>query len=160
MVHKTWKTTEEKELIDEFKKAGCTPSAIPVLAKRFNRSPDAVREKLKRLGLNVVGAKLELTTTFEIPKILPSLEEVLLLLAGALKKAAEPGLGKTELQRLETIATLYKAYESGLEKYVNYRQVEAKLVELEKKYAELAKQKTKNNATKPNTAEVVQPSAK
>ncbi|MGB9960296.1 MAG: hypothetical protein ACPLKQ_07245 [Candidatus Bathyarchaeales archaeon] len=75
------------------------------------------------------------------PHTLPSLEEVLLLLAGALKKAAEPGLGKTELQRLSAIAALYKAYESGLEKYVDYRQIEAKLLELEKKYAELA-QKT------------------
>lgn len=74
-----------------------------------------------------------------------------MLLAGALKKAAEPGLGRTELHRLETIATLYKTYESGLEKYVNYRQIEAKLLELEKKYAEFA-EKTKGNAPKPNTA--------
>lgn len=94
MVHKLWKTTDEKVLIEEFRKAGCNPSAIPVLAKRFNRSPDAVREKLKRLGLNVVGAKFQLTTTFEIPKILPSLEEVLLLLARALKKGCRTGFGR------------------------------------------------------------------
>jgi len=151
MVYKTWKPEEEKRLIEEFRKAGCSREAISQLAKEFNRSPNAVREKLKRLGLNVVGAKLELTTTFEIPKILPSLEEVLLLLAGALRKAAEPGLGKTELQRLATISTLYKAYESGLEKYVNYRQIEAKLLELEKKYAELAK-KAEGDAPKPDNA--------
>lgn len=151
MVHKMWMPEEEKRLIEEFKKAGCSREAIPLLAKEFNRSPEAIREKLKRLGLNVVGAKIEVTTTFELPEVLPSLEEVLLLLAGALKKAAEPGLGRTELQRLETIATLYKAYESGLEKYVNYRSIEAKLLELEKKYAELT-EKTQGNASKPDTA--------
>ncbi|MBS7616885.1 hypothetical protein KEJ45_06785 [Candidatus Bathyarchaeota archaeon] len=138
MVHKRWKPEEERRLIEEFQKAGCSRDAVQQLAKEFNRSPDAIRKKLQRLGLNVVGAKLELTTTFEIPQALPSLEEVLLLLAGALKKAAEPGLGKTELQRLSAIAALYKAYESGLEKYVGYRQIETKLLELEKKYAELA----------------------
>ncbi|MGB9671849.1 MAG: hypothetical protein ACPLZY_01730 [Candidatus Norongarragalinales archaeon] len=151
MVHRTWKPEEEKQLIEEFKKAGCSRDVIPRLAKEFNRSEDSIYNKLKRLGLNVGGAKLEVSSSFEIPKVLPSLEDVLLLLAGALKKAAEPGLGRIELQRLETIATLYKAYESGLEKYVNYRQIEAKLLELEKKYAELA-EKAKGDASKPDIA--------
>ncbi|MEM2971310.1 MAG: hypothetical protein QW270_02670 [Candidatus Bathyarchaeia archaeon] len=151
MVHKRWKPEEEKRLIEEFKGAGCSQEAIQRLAKEFNRTPEAIREKLKRLGLNVVGAKFELTTTFEVPKVLPSLEEVLLLLAGALKKAAEPGLGRIELQRLGAIAMLYKAYESGLEKYVNYREIEAKLLELERKYAELS-EKAKDDASKPNIA--------
>ena len=68
MVHKTWKQTEEKELIEAFKKAGCRSEAIPQLAKRFNRSPDAIKQKLHRLGLlglNVVGTKFSVTTTFE-----------------------------------------------------------------------------------------------
>jgi len=38
----------------------------------------------QRLGLNVVGAKLEITTTFESIKESPSLEEVLKLVAVAL----------------------------------------------------------------------------
>ncbi|MGB9960295.1 MAG: hypothetical protein ACPLKQ_07240 [Candidatus Bathyarchaeales archaeon] len=67
MVHKKWKPEEERRLIEEFRKAGCSHDAITRLAKEFNRSPDAIRKKLQRLGLNVVGAKLELTTTFEIP---------------------------------------------------------------------------------------------
>jgi len=55
------------------------------------------------------------------------------------QKACEPGLGKTELQRLDVIANLYKAYADGLERYVGYRKIEEKLVEMEKKYAELAR---------------------
>jgi len=160
MVHKTWKPEEEKELIEEFKRAGGSPTVIPKLAKRFNRSPEAIIKKLGRLGLNVVGAKIELTTTIEKVKNLPSLEEVLKLVAGALQKATEPGLGKTELQRLSTIADLYKAYVDGLERYVQYRKIEERLVELEKKYGELAKEKTKNHASKPDSAKMVPASAK
>jgi len=148
MVHKTWKTAEEKELIDEFRKARGSPAVIPRLAKRFDRSPEAIAKKLGRLGLNVVGAKIEVTTTIEKVKELPSLQEVLKLVAGALNKATEPGLGKTELQRLSTIADLYKAYVDGLERYVQYRKIEERLQELEKKYGDLAKEKTKNHASK------------
>jgi len=160
MVHRTWKSEEEKELIEHFKRCGAQPSAIPQLAKRFDRSPEAIIKKLGRLGLNVVGAKIELTTTIEKVKDLPSLEDVLKLVAGALQKATEPGLGKTELQRLSTIADLYKAYVDGLERYVQYRKIEEKLVELEKKYGELAREKTKDHASKSDSAQMVQASAK
>lgn len=146
MVHKTWKVEEEKALVQEFKKAGCHQSALPQLAKRFDRSPEAIAKKLARLGLNVVGAKIEMTTTIPAVKNLPSLEEVLKIVAGALEKAKEPGLGKTELQRLDTIATLYKAYESGLEKFVRYQEIEKKLLELEKKYEDLVNEKAKDHA--------------
>ena len=134
---KRWTVEQEKRLINEFKKAEGNPVVIPKMAREFGRSEEAVQKKLKRLGLNVVGAKVDLTTTIESIKELPSLEEVLKILAAALKKATEPSLGRVELQRLDTIATLYKAYESGLEKYVNYRAIEQKLIELEKKYEEL-----------------------
>jgi len=160
MVHKTWKPAEEKALVEEFKKAGGSPTVIPRLAKRFNRSPEAIVKKLGRLGLNVVGARVQVTTTIETQKVLPSLEEVLLIVAAALKKATEPGLGQTELMRLNTIATLYKAFESGLEKYVNYKQIEERLIELQEKYERLAKEKTKNHASKPDPAPMVQPSKK
>jgi len=146
-MHKTWKPAEEKALIEEFKKAGCNSSAIPALAKRFNRSKDSVWKKLERLGLNVGGAKIQVSSSFERVKNLPSLEEVLKIVAGALEKATEPGLGKVELQRLDTIATLYKAYEAGLEKYVKFAEIEQRLMELETKYAKLAKERTTGNKT-------------
>jgi len=64
------------------------------------------------------------------------------VVAGAIEKARQPGLGKIELQRLDTIATLYKAYEGGLEKFVRWSEIEAKLFKMEEKYAELAKEKS------------------
>lgn len=135
---KTWSTEQEKELVSLFQRRRMS---IEALAKKYNRSPAAVKKKLKRLGIDVLASKLELTGPLKIPKELPSLEEVLLKLAGALDKACKGGLGKTELQRLDTIAALYKAYAAGLEQYVGYRKIEAKLLELEKKYAGLAAKK-------------------
>jgi len=159
MVHKTWKQTEEKELIEEFKRLGCAQSALPQLAKRFNRSPEAIMKKLGRLGLNVVGAKIEVTTTIETQKVLPSLEEILQIIAGAIQKAREPGLGKTELQRLDVIVALSKEYREGLKEFVRYSEIEAKLVELTEKYERLAKEKTKDHASKPDPTKMVQASA-
>ena len=132
------------------------------MAKRFDRSQDAIAQKLRRLGvygLNVVGGKIQLTTTFEKVKNLPSLEEVLKILATALQKATEPGLGKTELQRLDTIATLFSKYVDGLERYVQYCKIEERLRELEKKYGEMAKQRTKDDASGRGSANVVQAAA-
>jgi hypothetical protein len=67
-------------------------------------------------------------------------EDALKILAGALK-AAEPGLDKVEVQRLQVVATLARTYKDILADYLNYREVEKKLVELDAKYAKLVKQK-------------------
>ncbi len=157
MVHKSWKPEDERILVEEFKKSLGSPSVIPQLAKRFDRSPDAIVRKMSRLGLNVAASKFETTATFEPVKDLPSLEEVLKIVAGALNKAEEPGLGKTELQRLSVIVDLSKEYREGLKEFVNYKMIEARLVELEKKYADLAREKTKNPESKPDNAQMVQP---
>jgi hypothetical protein len=41
-----------------------------------------------------------------LPKELPSVEEALIKLAGALNAACKPGLDKVEIQRLQVVATL------------------------------------------------------
>jgi len=133
--NRKWRAEEEQELIRLWRQG----TSVEALAEKYKRTPDAIKMKLKRLGVDIVAAKAQITGPLEIPKELPSLEEVLLLLAAALKKAAEPGLGKTELQRLAVIADLYKAYADGLERYVGYRKIEEKLLEMDKKYAELAR---------------------
>lgn len=160
MARKTWKHEEEKELVKAFKQSGGSPVIIPTLAKRFDRSPEAIVKKLGRLGLNVVGAKIEVTTTIETSKVLPSLEEILQIIAGAIQKAREPGLGKTELQRLDVIVSLSKEYREGLKEFVRYSDIEAKLMELTEKYERLAKEKAKDHASKRDSAKVVQASAK
>lgn len=129
-----WTKEEVKELVQLVR----ARSSVEELAERFNRSPKAIRSKIKRVGLDLAASKMKVTGSLEVPKKLPSLEDVLKIVAGALDKACQGGLGKTELNRLQTIATLYRAYAEGLEQYVGYRKIEEKLLELEKKYEELA----------------------
>ena len=133
-----WTNDEERELIRLFSEEKLS---VDALAVRFNRRRKAVENKLRRLGLNVATSKSELTGDLGLPSDLPSLENVLKVVAGAIEKARQPGLSKIELQRLDTIANLYKAYEGGLEKYIQWSKIESKLFEMEKKYADVAKEK-------------------
>jgi hypothetical protein len=121
--------------------------SIETIAAKLKKTPEAVLKKAKRLGLKVVVSKRrQKTTTSEIklPAELPSVEEALKILAGALDAASKPGLDRVEVQRLQVVATLARTYKELLADYIGYRQIEAKLTELEAKYAKLAaKAKTK-----------------
>jgi len=58
------------------------------------------------LGLEVVDLKgLRTTTSLKIPKELPTVEETLKMLAGALQAAIMPALDKVEVHRIQTVAT-------------------------------------------------------
>jgi len=117
--------------------------SLEVIAGKLGRSVDAVRMKAHRLGLNVVvkGPRKSRTTTnaLKIPEDLLTVEEALQILAAALKAGAQEGLDKVEVQRLSAVATLARTYKDLFVDYVNYREIEAKLVELEAKYEKLAK---------------------
>ena len=117
--------------------------SIRVIAKALGKTRDCVRMKITRLGLEVVvqGSTELRTTTSKIalPKELPSIEEALKKLAGALNVACKAGLSKVEVQRLQVVATLARTYKDILADYLDYRGVEAELLELKEKYAELAK---------------------
>jgi ribosomal protein L10 len=133
---KPWPAEQEKQL-REFVEAKVHIKAI---ADQLGLSQDAVQKKCDRLGLEVVGGKaLTTTTSISIPKELPSVEEALGMLAGALKAACKPGLDKVEVQRLQVVATLARAYKDILADYVNYRSLEVELVDLRKKYDALVK---------------------
>ena len=126
------------------------------------------RKKLIRLGLKQVEHKqsaLACSTTSEhtppqpLPTELPSVEEALKILAQALKLANNPNLNPTEIKRLHAVAKLAKTYKELLADYIDYRSIEAKLIEMEEKYAQLA-EKAKGDASKPDTSTMVQPTAK
>jgi Tfp pilus assembly protein PilO len=76
-----------------------------------------------------------------LPRELPSVEEALKMIAGALKAAIKPGLDRVEVQRLQTVASIAKTYQELLADYINYREIETKLIEMEEKYAILVKEK-------------------
>ena len=149
MKGKPW-TKEQEAKLKQLVKQGETLKAI---AAKLGKTEEAIRAKARRLGLEVVKQKTgKCLTTLELPKELPSVEEALKILAGALNATAQPGLDKVEVQRLRIVATLAKTYKELLADYIDYRAIEAKLVELEAKYARLAKKAKKAKKAKGNAA--------
>ncbi len=116
-----------------------------IIASTLKRTPTAILLKCQRLGL--VPTDYVTTTALPLPAELPSVEETLKDLAGALQAAKAPGLNKVEVQWLQAIATLARTYKEILADYLDYRGVEAKLKDMEAKYAALLT--SKNNAPQP-----------
>ncbi|MDH5447741.1 MAG: hypothetical protein OEX01_01890 [Candidatus Bathyarchaeota archaeon] len=81
--------------------------SIKALAGKFDRKPKTIENKLRHLGLNVAASKLELSGELYIPQELHSLEEILKILAGAIKKACKASLGRNKLQRPRTASRRY-----------------------------------------------------
>ena len=108
-------------------------------------------KKCDRLGIEVVGSRrLKTTTSIPMPKDLLSLEETLQILAGALTESCKPGLDKVEVQRLQVISTLARNYDVLLTNFVHYRDIEVRIVEMEKKYERMLKEKASDLAPKNN----------
>jgi len=151
---KPWSLEEEKQL----RKLVDAHKPVDVIAAALGKTEDAIQLKCRRLGLSVEeDAKGYTTSSLPLPKELPSVEEALKILAGALKAAGQAGLDKVEVQRLQVVATLARTYKELLTDYVNYRAIETKLVEMEAKYEQLLREKTKDNASKRNSAAMVPP---
>jgi hypothetical protein len=143
-----WNVEEEIQL----KKLIEANTPIDVIASTLKRTPTAILLKCQRLGL--VPSEQVTKSTLPLPDELPSVEETLKELAGALKAAKEPGLNKVEVQRLQAIATLARTYKEILADYLSYREVEAKLNDMEAKYAALLEGKSQNNAPQPVSTSV------
>ena len=143
-----WTVEEEaslKALVD-------AKTPIDVIAGKLGRQSGAILVKCQRLGL---AANSQATAAvIPLPAELPSVEEVLKKLAGALEAAYAPGLDKVEVQRLQVVATLAKTYKEILADYINYREIEAKLNDMEAKYAALLQQQATGVASQSDSAQV------
>ena len=137
-----WTRAEEAKLIELFK-AGLTDPKT--LAEKLDRTPGAIQKKLQRLGALVVvkqkPQKRKTTTTVSVPlsRDLLTHEQALKLLAGALEALRNPGQDKLELQRLRILVDAVQTYDSVLEKFERWVQIEERLLEMDKKIAELKK---------------------
>lgn len=145
MKGKPWTVEEEKQLrqmLQEHK-------SVRSIAKILGKTRDCIRMKITRLGLEVVvqPEKNQRTTTtiakLALPGELPSIEEELKVLVAALKGLETQGLDKSEVLRLRGIVQGVKVYQELLADYVDYRGLEAELLDLREKYAQLA-EKAKN----------------
>ena len=137
MKGKPWSVEDEKKLKD-WVTSGVSVDAL-VFSFDGQYTKDAIYKKMERLGLEVVDEeKKNISTTtsieLELPAELPSVEETLLKLSAALKALEKPGLEKNEVLRLRGIIAGAKVYKELLADYMNYRGLEAKLLELKKKY--------------------------
>jgi len=129
---KRWTVQEETDL------KGLIEGNVGVeeIAAKLQKTPGAVIVKSQRLGLQV---QIEgyVNTSITIPRELPSVEEALKMLAGALKTSVKPGLNRLDVQRLEAVASISKTYKELLADYIHVRDVERKLQEMEEQNAQL-----------------------
>ena len=150
---KPW-TVDEETTLKALVEAN-TP--IEKIAAKLNKKPAAIYVKCHRLG--ITQKQYSITSNIPLPKDLPSVEETLRKVAGALDLACIPGLDKDEIQRLQIVATLSKVYQVGLANYIDYRNVEFKVNDMEAKYEALLQERAnmargKNDEAKPVPTEV------
>lgn len=142
MTGKSWSLEQEKQL----KKLIEENLSLDVIAGSLGKSLDAVRCKIKRLGLNDddkmkknLPSSSSVTAELVLPKELFSVEEVLKELHAAVIGLKMKGLDKTEVIRLRGIIAGCKVYKEMLADYMDYRGVEAELMEWKAKYEVLSK---------------------
>ena len=141
---KPWPTEDEKKLTSWFR-SGTTELRILAFSFDGKYTENAIYQKLLDLGLlkeeedSKHYSSSSSTFKIELPKELPSVEETLKTLAGALEALKTSGLEKNDVFRLRTIITGAKVYKDLLSDYINYRGLEAELLELREKYAEFSK---------------------
>jgi hypothetical protein len=145
MTGKQWTPEQETQL-----RAMVEANAeLPEIAAKLQRSPGSIIVKCDRLGIQI-RTKDFVKSTVYLPKELPSVEEALKMLAGALKESLKPGLDRVEVQRLQAIATISKTYKELLVDYINYREIETKLREMEELNAQLLKERSPSPPPQPN----------
>jgi len=132
-----WTREEEAKLLDLWK-SGITD--LKVLGKKLGRKPLGVKRKLERMGVVVGQRKIQrTTTTVPLNKDLLTHEQALRILAGALEALRKPGQDRLELQRLRTLVDAIQTYDSVLEKFEKWVEIENRLLEMDKKIDELQK---------------------
>jgi len=143
-----WDINEERQLTELVEDS----KSIDEISRIMVKTRDSIKQKMLDLKLKEKRPVLPRKTGFsssklELPPELPTVEEALQILAAALRKGAEAGLSKDEIQRLQVVATLAKTYKELFADYLDYRGHERRLIELEEKYTELAKKTQKPQAT-------------
>jgi hypothetical protein len=132
------------ELEGELKVLVAAKTSNAVIAKKLGKPEEAVRIKIRRLGLEVVDRRKKFrcsTTTAELvlPEELFSVEEILKEIHAAVMGLKASGLEKTEVIRLRGIIAGCKIYKEMLADYMDYRGLEAELMEWKAKYEVLSK---------------------
>ena len=147
MTGKRWSNLERKKL-EELVAAG---KSFGVIAALLGRTEEAVRAQAARMGLdNNKQTKNQcslLSGDLILPEDLPSVETVLKTAAAAMAGLETPGLSKTEVMRLRALIQSAAVYQVRIAEYIDYRRIEAKLIDLDEKYERLVRERRKNTKT-------------
>jgi hypothetical protein len=137
-----WDLEDEKKLTSWFR-SGTVDLRVLAFSFEGKYSEEGIRQKLLKLGLLREQQQSKnlccYSSKLELPTELPSVEETLKTLSAALKSLETPGLDKCEVLRLRGIIAGAKVYKELLTDYLDYRGLEAELVEWNAKFAELSK---------------------
>ncbi len=145
MTGKKWTPQEEAELVALVKEN----LSVDEIAAKIKKTPKAIMIKCQRLGVQL-QTEGYVNTSITLPSELPSVEEAMKILAGALKASVEPGLSRLEVQRLQVVANISKIYKELVVDYAHYRDVERKLTEMEEQNAQLQKSFKENKERSPS----------
>lgn len=144
---KAW-TVEEELRLKELLEDGMPVSGI---AAMLSKTKVAVSIKLRRLGLKDDSAQKKAVSSsssrgLELPAELPTVEEAVKVLGGVMLAMTKPGVSKAEVYRLKALADVAWKFKESMAELVRYRELEREIVELRRKYEELAVKKTNFSA--------------
>lgn len=129
MTGKPWCVDEERQL-RTLVSAGVS---FVEIADMLGKSEEAVRAKIKRLGLDDnKQAKSECLSSCssDLPEDLPSVYEQLQILVAAVKSLQTPGIEKNEIMRLRNLIHGVEVYLDRFGQFQNYSALEKKVDKL------------------------------
>jgi hypothetical protein len=107
--------------------------SIRVIAEALGKTRNAIRQKMINLELKEQKksrSEIFSSSNLELPEDLPSIEDQLRVLVGALNELKNHDLDQAEVLRLRSIIQGVKIYKELFADYVNYRALEVKVEEL------------------------------
>ena len=139
---KHW-TKKEKKILAEQVAAG---KSVGVIAEILGKSEMSIRNMKKRMGLD--GGGVEATespssVTLVMPEEIPSVETMLKKAVAAVDALETPNLPKSEVYRLRALVQSACELQRKIGEYMNYRRIEAKLIDLDEKYERLVREMRK-----------------
>lgn len=152
-----WSHEEEMALMSMVEEG----KPIEEICKVFHRSPEALRLKIRRLGLAVPAAAkvTKMPTTTTLPAIKPAqlvtMKEMMEIMLGALEQLKAPEhLSPLEIRRCRTIVSLARTYMRMLERYEQWTALEQRLVDMEARFLELHKRELEKTTDPAKRAEL------
>jgi len=118
-----------------------------IIATKLNRTRDSVYFKIRRLKLSFLSAVDEKNKKFSEfsssiePKELMTHEQVLRVLSGAVQRLQEGNLDSEESKRLKILGLLASRYDTLLERFERWDEIEKRILAVEARLEEVASKK-------------------